>query len=128
MVLFLLFLLIPLKSFAILKIECSTNFPCQEELKPKIEFWVKVFHDYTQHQAIFHDAEAPEVIYSVITSDMYCTQKKTGPIEQERIRIRSILKSIQEKQSLGNSSYTEEEQTIANSMKASKSFELDKAS
>lgn len=127
-ILFLLIFFIPLKSFAILNIECTTNFPCQEELKPKIEFWVKVFHDYTQNQAIFHDAEAPEVIYSVITSDTYCSQRKSGPIEQERVRIRGLLKSIQEKQSQGVSTFTSEEQPLVTAIKASKSFELDKAS
>lgn len=129
MLYFLLFLIIPLKSFAILNIECSTNFPCQEELKPKVEFWVKVFHDYTKNQAIFHDAEAPEVVYSVITSDTYCSQRKTGPIEQERQRIKRLLTGIQDKwTSQGNPSFTADEQVLVDAMRKSKNFEIDKAS
>jgi membrane-bound lytic murein transglycosylase D len=120
--------IIPKEIQAVTEIKCSTNFPCPDELKPKIEFWVRVFQEFRKNQAVFHDAETPEMIYSVIESDTFCGQgRRNSPIELERTRIKNVLKSIQEKQSNNNSSYTSEEQTIVNQIKSSKTFELDKA-
>lgn len=121
---------IPKQLHAVTSIECATNFPCPEDLKPKIQFWVKVFQEYKKNQAIFHDTENPEVIYSVITSDTYCGQgRRNSPIEQERTRIKGLLSSIQTKQmSTGGVVYTTEESAILDQIKASKGFEMDKAS
>ena len=97
---FLFILYIPKQSQAVTSINCETNFPCPEDLKPKINFWIKVFQEYTKNQAVFHDTENPEVIYSVITSDTNCYQgRRNSPIEKERTRIKNLLQSIQKKES-----------------------------
>lgn len=115
------------QSQAVTKIECTTNFPCEDDLKPKIEFWVKVFQEYTKNQAIFHDAEAPEVVYSVLTSDAYCHQSRaSSTVNQERTRIKNLIRSIQDKLAAGTT-FSSEEQEIYRTMRASKTFELDKA-
>jgi membrane-bound lytic murein transglycosylase D len=125
---FIIFCVIPKEIQAVTPLKCSTNFPCPDELKPKIEFWVRIFQEFKKTQAVFHDSETPEMIYSVIESDTFCSQgRKNSPIEIERSRIKNVLKSIQEKQSSGSTAYSSEEQTIVNQMKASKTFELDKA-
>jgi membrane-bound lytic murein transglycosylase D len=122
-------LCIPKQLQAVVTIECATNFPCPEELKPKIQFWVKVFQEYSKNQAIFHDTDNPEVIYSVITSDTYCGQGRKGsPIELERNRIKGLLNSIQTKQMLtGGATYSTEESAILDQIKISKGFEISDA-
>lgn len=126
--LFILFLIIPNKIQAFTNIECTTNFPCQAELKPKIQFWIRVFGEFDQTQAIFHDADSPEVVYSVLSGASSCgLGRRNSPIEIERERIRRVLRSIQTKQKDPNAIYTDEELLIVNPIRNSTTFEFDKA-
>lgn len=119
---------IPKQSQAVTSINCETNFPCPEDLKPKINFWIKVFQEYTKNQAVFHDTENPEVIYSVITSDTNCYQgRRNSPIEKERTRIKNLLQSIQKKQLEPGAVYNTEESQILDQIQASKGFEINNA-
>lgn len=113
---------------AVTNVNCSTNFPCQPELIPKIEFWIRIFQEFGKRQAVFHDAESPEVIYSVITSDSSCgLSRRNGPIELERERIKKLLRSLQSKSQDVQPNYTPEELTILDQTKTSTTFELDKS-
>ena len=119
---------ITFKAQALTPIECTTNFPCQPELKPKIEFWIKVFSQFDQHKAIFHDVDSPEIVYSVIDSNVPCGfGRRNGPIEQERERIRQLIRSLESKQTNPSASYSDEEQALLSQIKGSSTYELDGA-
>ena len=125
---FLAIFLIPLQLQALTPINCTTTFPCPEELKPKIEFWIRAFHEFDKNHAIFHDSRSPEVVYSVIKSKTTCrASRRNGRIETERKRIRRIIQSIQSKQKLNSPRYTSDEKAILEQMNASRSFVLNKA-
>ncbi|MFP4347109.1 MAG: LysM peptidoglycan-binding domain-containing protein [Thermodesulfobacteriota bacterium] len=44
----------------------ETLFPSTEGLKPQIEFWGKIFTDYTRSQVVIHDSWYVDVIYEVV--------------------------------------------------------------
>jgi membrane-bound lytic murein transglycosylase D len=108
--------------------DCSTNFPCPEELIPKIQFWIRTFQEFDQFHAIFHDAEYPEVVYSIVKSDYSCASSRAiGPVDQERKRIRTQLRSILAKSKETNASYTDEENALLLQTKKAVNFDLEKA-
>jgi membrane-bound lytic murein transglycosylase D len=43
-----------------------THFPATEGLKPQVEFWKKIFTEYTSRQAVIHDRRHVSIIYTVI--------------------------------------------------------------
>ncbi len=53
-------------AFALNRISLSPQFPIPEVLKPNIEFWKKVYAEYSSNQVLIHDAEDLDVIYQVV--------------------------------------------------------------
>jgi peptidoglycan lytic transglycosylase D len=59
--------------FVVLAVVCPTSgpqaamlFPRYENIKPNIDFWVKVYTEYPSTQAILHDARDLDITYGVI--------------------------------------------------------------
>ena len=44
----------------------TETFPCPEELKPRVEFWIRIFAEFERHEKVLHDARYPWIIYEVI--------------------------------------------------------------
>jgi membrane-bound lytic murein transglycosylase D len=42
------------------------SFVVPPELKDRVEFWKKIYSEYTSRQALLHDSEHPEIIYEVV--------------------------------------------------------------
>lgn len=45
---------------------CPTHFPLSERLKLQVEFWKKIFTEYTSKQVVIHDRRHVNIIYTVI--------------------------------------------------------------
>src|SRR5262245_9487206 len=76
------------------------QFPLPESLRPNFEFWKLVYSQYDKNQAVVHDTEHLQVIYSVLNLDSPLTDQNTdlpsqnsrsARIRAEKERIRSIL-------------------------------------
>ncbi|MEN8712032.1 MAG: hypothetical protein ABF326_07540, partial [Arenicellales bacterium] len=46
-------------------LKCDKIFPCPDELKPRVAFWIDVFTQYGNDTIILHDAENPQRVYKV---------------------------------------------------------------
>ncbi len=44
----------------------AETFVVPPELKSRVEFWKKIYTQYTSTQALMHDSEYPEIVYSVV--------------------------------------------------------------
>lgn len=45
--------------------EPAKTFQVPASLKPRVDFWIKIFSEYTSDQAVLHDAYYPEITYDV---------------------------------------------------------------
>lgn len=73
------------------KLDCSTDFPCPDELKGRVNFWVHVFSKWGKKQAILHDPNVPERVYSIIDTGEGCSRRVKKKINKERKRIKTAL-------------------------------------
>jgi membrane-bound lytic murein transglycosylase D len=64
-----------------------THFPFPETLKPQLEFWKKVFTEYTSKQAVIHDRRHVGIIYTVID----LTEKQIYSERARKKEIRSVI-------------------------------------
>jgi membrane-bound lytic murein transglycosylase D len=60
------------------------TFAVPPELKERVEFWKKIYSQYTSSQALLHDSEHPEIIYEVI--DVSDIMKDTSTSQRQKIR------------------------------------------
>ena len=65
-----------------------TRFPVSEGLKPQVEFWKKIFTEYTSKQAVIHDRRHVNIIYTVID----LTERQVYSKKARKKTIRSALK------------------------------------
>lgn len=53
---------LPLSSNAL----ASTHFPLYDVIAPNVEFWTKIYTEYTNSQAVIHDSTNLDIIYAVV--------------------------------------------------------------
>lgn len=76
-------------------LDCGNTFPCPEEIRRRVDFWVHVFRSWSTDQVIFHDTHHPERVYSVVRTDQTCRRRRAGrKVEKERRRIRTQLNRL----------------------------------
>jgi membrane-bound lytic murein transglycosylase D len=85
------------------KLNCSSDFPCPKELQRRIDFWIHVFKGWSKTQAIFHDPNKPERVYSVIDTGEGCSSRAKSTIKKERKRIKTNLYNTAKKLESGAS-------------------------
>lgn len=73
------------------ELKCSTNFPCPKELKRRVDFWVQVFKGWGKEIAIFHDADIPGRVYSVVDTGNGCSNRVSRKLKRERKRLKTAL-------------------------------------
>ena len=44
----------------------TDEFPCPDELRPRTEFWLRIFTEFERSQKVLHDQRYPWIIYEVI--------------------------------------------------------------
>lgn len=74
------------------EVQCGETFACPESIKGRISFWVDVFSRWETNQAIFHDKERPERVYSTITRTNGCRNSRAdNTIEKQRKYLKSLI-------------------------------------
>jgi membrane-bound lytic murein transglycosylase D len=90
-------------------------FPYPDGLRPQVEFWKKIFAEYTSGQVIIHDRRHMGIIYSVI--DLTHRQRNSGKARIKTMRTalnkyRRILRKLNGLKPANISALREEEQSI----------------
>jgi len=76
-------------------LQCDLVFTCPPELQRRIDFWIQVFRHWSLDDRVFHDANKPERVYSVVRTEDKCRRKRPkGQVKAEYVRIKSSLNSI----------------------------------
>lgn len=66
--------------------EGDKTFAVLPELKTKVEFWKKIYSEYTSSQAVLHDIENPEIIYAVVDISRF--------VGDERVPYRKRMRAL----------------------------------
>ncbi|GIW43369.1 MAG: hypothetical protein KatS3mg077_0651 [Candidatus Binatia bacterium] len=95
--------------------------PYPKELRPQVEFWKKIFTQYSRHQVVIHDVWALERIYAVLDFSADAAELAASDVlpayveirvNQEKERIRALLVRLH--QNGGEAQpWSEEERRIA---------------
>ncbi len=98
-----------------------TLFHYPEGLRPQVEFWKKIFAEYTSGQVIIHDRRHVGIVYSVI--DLTHRQRYSGKARRKAIRTalkkyRRILRKLKGVKPANLSALSEEEKSIYHMIKA----------
>jgi len=84
-------------------LQCSANFPCPPEIRPRVHFWIEVFRSWGQGVAVLHDPARPERVYAVIDTGHGCNRPARAQIKRERERVRKSLRQVASKIEAGQS-------------------------
>ncbi|MCK5361072.1 MAG: hypothetical protein KAJ95_10625, partial [Gammaproteobacteria bacterium] len=57
-------------------LKCDKIFPCPDELKPRVSFWVDVFTKYGDDTVILHDSRNPHRVYKVLKTTSRCSRRR----------------------------------------------------
>lgn len=91
-------------------LECGATFPCPEEIRRRVDFWIQVFRSWGTDQLVFHDRAYPARVYSVITSEHSCRRSRSArSVEAERDRVAGILRGVAKKSTWAEPNWSEEE-------------------
>ena len=95
-------------------LKCDKIFPCPDELKPRVAFWIDVFTRYGNDTIILHDAENPQRVYNVIQTKARCSRRNEAKsIKKAKSHVRNQLLQIADKRAKGISTFTGEQQHLA---------------
>ncbi|MDD9812205.1 MAG: LysM peptidoglycan-binding domain-containing protein [Gammaproteobacteria bacterium] len=75
-------------------LQCSANFPCPPEIRPRVHFWIEVFRSWGQGVAVLHDPARPERVYAVVDTGHGCNRPARAQIKRERERVRQSLRQV----------------------------------
>ncbi|MGA1869397.1 MAG: transglycosylase SLT domain-containing protein [bacterium] len=107
-IIFLMYFLAPQGTSAV-----STHFPCPDEIIPHVQFWEKIYSQYTTDEGLLHDSNDLTIIYEVINiKDIKGSRRKEQRlIKKKKNKYKHILNSIISKKGINLSP---EEQRIYN--------------
>lgn len=69
----------------------NETFLVPEELRTRVEFWKKIYSEYTSFQAVLHDYEQPEIIYGVVDLSEFMNDRRLS-YRQQMKKISKYLK------------------------------------
>jgi len=90
------------------ELQCSETFPCADELRRRVDFWVNVFHKWETDDVILHDSARPERVYRVMHAPDGCSGKKSSG-HKERKKIKKKLLNLAARIDKGNVNWTEKD-------------------
>ncbi len=101
--------------------ENPTHFDYPEELRPQVEFWKKIFTEYTTGQAVIHDRMHMGIIYTVI--DLTKQQRHSKRARRKVIRTafnkyKRILRKLSKLNPKNMPALSEEEEAVFRMVKA----------
>ncbi len=109
-------------------LQCDKIFPCPDELKSRVSFWVDVFTRYGSDTIVLHDSHYPHRVYKVIKTKARCSRRKEPrSIRNAKSQIRKQLLKIADMRSKGITRFSGEQFHIAEMLKNDKPSEIRKA-
>lgn len=109
-------------------LKCDKIFPCPDELKPRVSFWIDIFTKYSNDTIILHDSENPERVYKVVKTEARCSRRKeAGSIKNAKSKIRKQLLQIADSRAKGGTGFSGEKQHLAAMFINDKPSEIRKA-
>ncbi|MCY4050300.1 MAG: LysM peptidoglycan-binding domain-containing protein [Gammaproteobacteria bacterium] len=91
---------------------CSEDFPCPKALQGRVIFWAHVFHKWGKTDAVFHDPDVPERVYSVVDTGRGCSNSVKSSLNKERKRLKTALYNTAKKLE-SSAKLTQEEEHLA---------------
>ncbi|NOX36899.1 MAG: transglycosylase SLT domain-containing protein [Calditrichaeota bacterium] len=71
------------------------RFPYRKELAGEIQFWKRIFTEFSRNQYVLHDSEYPYIIYKVVTLDSTLSRRQRARILRSvKQEIRTTLERI----------------------------------
>lgn len=109
-------------------LKCDKIFPCPDELKPRVSFWIDVFTQHGDDTIILHDSENPQRVYKVIKTTARCSRRNEArSIKNAKASVRKQLLQIADKRAQGVTQFSGEKQHLAELVKNEKPAEIRKA-
>jgi len=94
-------------------LDCGKSFSCPAALRPRVDFWAQVFHQWSSSNAVLHDPDLPHRVYSVIDTTAGCSAENSKAVRAEFKRVRGLLRSVAGKLEQGTPEWTEDEAHLA---------------
>jgi len=109
-------------------LQCDKIFPCPDELKPRVSFWVDVFTKYGDDAVVLHDSHNPDRVYKVLKTTAKCARRREPRvIKNAKSKIRKQLQQIADQRAKGVTKFSGEKQHLAEMLKNEKPSEIRKA-
>ena len=106
-------------------LKCDKIFPCPDELKPRVLFWIDVFTQHGDDTIILHDSENPQRVYKVIKTTARCSRRNEArSIKNAKASVRKQLLQIADKRAQGVTQFSGEKQHLAVLVKNEKPAEI----
>ncbi len=102
------------------KISNPTQFSLPEGLKPQVDFWKKIFTEYTSEQIVIHDRRHLKIIYGVIDLNKrhaYSRKSRKKTIRLAEKKYRRILRKLKKLKPGNMRTLSEEERKIYKMLK-----------
>ena len=106
-------------------LRCDRIFPCPDDLKPRVKFWIDVFTKYGDGQLVLHDKDRPDRVFQVLNTRYQCSRKRDArPIAQAKKKLRSRLEYIAAQMDKGKTTFKGNDKHLANLFKGEKPSEV----
>ncbi len=90
------------------ELQCSETFPCADELRRRVDFWINVFRKWESDDVILHDSARPERVYQVLHAPDGCSGKKSSGAKA-RNKIKKKLLALAGRIDKGNKTWTDKD-------------------
>ncbi len=97
-----------------------THFPLSEGLRPQVEFWKKIFTEYTSRHAVVHDRRHVSIIYTVVDLDerqIYSDRAKKKAIRSALKKYKRMLRKLKRMKPADIEKLSEDEKRVLNMIK-----------
>ncbi|HEC27002.1 MAG TPA: LysM peptidoglycan-binding domain-containing protein [Gammaproteobacteria bacterium] len=109
-------------------LQCDKIFPCPDELKQRVSFWIDVFTQYGDDTIVLHDSRHPDRVYKVIKTSAQCSRRREArSIKNAKSKLRKQILQIADKRAKGITTFSGEEKHLAELLKNDKLSEIRKA-
>jgi membrane-bound lytic murein transglycosylase D len=109
-------------------LQCDKIFPCPDELKPRVSFWVDVFTKYGADTIVLHDSQNPHRVYKVIKTKAQCSRRREPrSIRNAKNKLRKQLRQIADKRAKGITTFSGEMKHLAELVKNDRPSAIRKA-
>ena len=96
-------------------LDCSANFPCPKEIRPRVHFWIEVFANWNAETAILHDPNRPQRVYAIINTGRGCHRSMRKRVQKKRKQVAAELRALADAIDAGKASrrFTSREKHLA---------------